>query len=528
MIFFNVVSADHFYYPPRSAQDIAFLVPDNWDDFGQFATWFDLWYVDENSNDHKIGGTKIGQYGMGQGHRAGETDSTSLIRSPTLPNHFSALSPDQFFSVGQDNSFYENLKKLPAVTRVSILQGLCDFAYDLSLLERALSETVTTRSLLRSVTKETVRGQYARLAQGRHIDFSYGFTFREQLSSSVFNLNFDVRPGTRPPTNMHVLIGENGVGKTTVLQRMTAALTDGITSAANGYRFTFEAIDDDNLIEFSQLVSVAFSAFDPFVPPPNPAEYGETRYDYIGLKKLDRGGNYSTKTSEDLARDFYESLMICARGQRLERWRRITNILQENFFASTRVRELFIWEENFGVSDVDLESHTIKIFDEMSSGHKIVLLTLTRLVELVAESTIVLIDEPESHLHPPFLSSFLRAITELVNERNGVAIVATHSPVVLQEVPRSCVWRLVRFGDHKTAFRPNFETFAENVGILTNDIFSLESVESGYKKLIKDSINQSSTYESVQKTFNYQIGAEGRAFIRTILPRKSEPSTNDQ
>ena len=39
------------------------------------------------------------------------------------------------------------------------------------------------------------------------------------------------------------------------------------------------------------------------------------------------------------------------------------------------------------------------IFKRLSSGHKIVLLTITRLVEVVEEKTLVLIDEPEAHLH---------------------------------------------------------------------------------------------------------------------------------
>jgi len=79
------------------------------------------------------------------------------------------------------------------------------------------------------------------------------------------------------------------------------------------------------------------------------------------------------------------------------------------------------------------------LFKRMSSGHAIVLLTVTKLVETVEEKTLVLLDEPESHLHPPLLSAFTRALSDLLVNRNGVAIIATHSPVVLQEVPKSCV-----------------------------------------------------------------------------------------
>ncbi|MEN2590199.1 AAA family ATPase, partial [Acinetobacter baumannii] len=47
----------------------------------------------------------------------------------------------------------------------------------------------------------------------------------------------------------------------------------------------------------------------------------------------------------------------------------------------------------------------------MSSGHAIVLFTITRLVDVVGEKSLVLFDEPEVHLHPPLLSAFLRTLS---------------------------------------------------------------------------------------------------------------------
>ena len=78
----------------------------------------------------------------------------------------------------------------------------------------------------------------------------------------------------------------------------------------------------------------------------------------------------------------------------------------------------------------------------MSSGHKIILLTVVNLVNFVEEKTLVIMDEPEEHLHPPLVSAFIRALSELMSYRNGVAIIATHSPVIVQEVPRRCVWKI--------------------------------------------------------------------------------------
>ena len=122
------------------------------------------------------------------------------------------------------------------------------------------------------------------------------------------------------------------------------------------------------------------------------------------------------------------------------------------------------------VDDDTLKALARKLFGNLSSGHKIVLLTITRLVETVEERTLVLLDEPEAHLHPPLLSAFVRALSDLLVNRNGVAIIATHSPVVLQEVPASCAWKIRRTGQAFPAERPDIETFGENVGVLTREV----------------------------------------------------------
>lgn len=40
------------------------------------------------------------------------------------------------------------------------------------------------------------------------------------------------------------------------------------------------------------------------------------------------------------------------------------------------------------------------------------LLSITKLVEFVEERSLVLMDEPEAHLHLPLLSAFVRALSD--------------------------------------------------------------------------------------------------------------------
>ena len=121
-----------------------------------------------------------------------------------------------------------------------------------------------------------------------------------------------------------------------------------------------------------------------------------------------------------------------------ERWLKAIDTLEsDENFASMELKNLAEYNDEM------LVSNARKCIKRMSSGHAVVLLTLTRLVATVEEKTLVLIDEPESHLHPPLLSAFIRALSDLLLDRNGLSIIATHSPVVLQEVPNDVFGKLI-------------------------------------------------------------------------------------
>lgn len=145
----------------------------------------------------------------------------------------------------------------------------------------------------------------------------------------------------------------------------------------------------------------------------------------------------------------------------------------------------------------------------------------------MAERTLVLLDEPEAHLHPPLLSASVRALSELLLHRNGVAIIATHSPVVLQEVPRSCVWKIQRSGDSASAKRPEIETFGENVGVLTREVFGLEVTDAGFHQLLEAAVANGNDFDAVLQKFGGQLGGEARALVRALIANPSQPGGHE-
>lgn len=260
---------------------------------------------------------------------------------------------------------------------------------------------------------------------------------------------------------------------------------------------------------FTNLITVAFSAFDPFQSAAIAKDVSsDIRHTYIGLRKNVLAAEQGElKNYDDLSGEFLESFTRCTSQPRLRRWRDAIEILESDpLFRDADLSRLVQYHNSGEVESID------QLFRSLSSGHKIVLLTITRLVEFVDDRTLVLFDEPESHLHPPLLASFLRVISDLLMLRNGAAIIATHSPVVLQEVPKTCVWILLRSGPVVVGERPSLETFGENVSVLTREVFGLEVTQSGFHKMISTALNANrGSYEKTVEEFNGQLGTEARA-----------------
>lgn len=510
---FNVADAPRWV--PSTARNKGFLVNDSWDDWGRYGTLFSLIVFDDESVKHEIGYVKIGQFQMPQG-----------LRRPAIPHIFVKLS-DEYFSLGQDRSYYETLSKISERTRISVLDGLHDLVADESRWRRACHEDVTKISLLRSVTPKSVEGQFRRLLNGlprlTEFKFNYSPPGASASEGSPYILTFDVKPETHPPTNLHVLIGRNGVGKSRILNLMTLALV-GEPSINREYGEFSSDLSDGSSSQFANLVSVSFSAFDDFrLLPEKKDKTDGIQYSYIGLRRTSVTGNGigRPKSADMLAKEFAQSVRVCLKSGRAIRWRKALQMLEADPVFRDSGAALLMER-----TTRKLRSKAISLFNNLSSGHKIVLLTMSRLVETVEEKTLVILDEPEAHLHPPLLAAFVRSLSALMIDRNGVAIIATHSPVILQEIPKTCVWVLQRLGDETRAERPQTETFGENVGVLTREVFRLEVSQSGFHRMLSEAADRHSSFEEVIEYFNNELGAEARAILRGLFAAKDTQDTD--
>ena len=108
---------------------------------------------------------------------------------------------------------------------------------------------------------------------------------------------------------------------------------------------------------------------------------------------------------------------------------------------------------------------------------------------------------------------------------NGVALIATHSPVILQEVPKSCVWRINRNGSEVTPSRLEIESFGATIGALTREVFGLEVRQSGFHKILADEVNKGLSYTAIKDRFSNELGDEALSLLRTLILLRDRDNT---
>lgn len=496
---------------PESAQGIGYLIRDNWNDWHKYWTQFFLVLFDATGLKIEAGSVKIACSQMSEGDPTGRT-------SEYLDAQFQELS-EAFFSLGQEENYYESLSEGGAAFAKEVLTALRDIAFDLTLLDRFEDADVMGESLLRGVSKASVRINLHDRAHGRvtRTPFKMRYSSGTEGGYSPLELDFSVQPESLPPSNVHVIIGRNGAGKTFLLRDIAAAMVAPATTGSK--------VEDvsRNALGFRRVVSISFSAFDPFfeLTPRKGLEYHYVGLHISGLRtlteKLVAEGTFSPDDPRQLNPNavlFHYYFRRARTGARALRWAACLQTLRSDpAFASAEVATLLGHIE---------QSEAFAIFSRFSSGHKVVLLSVMALVSLVEERTLVLIDEPEAHLHPPLLASLIRTLSNLLLNRNGAAVLATHSPLVLQEVPAGCTYKLVRSSRTREAFRPSFETFGESLSRLTSDVFGHEVVDSGFHMLIRTLAAGDETYDEILARFGGRLGAQARALLRLMAKDSNE------
>jgi ABC-type lipoprotein export system ATPase subunit len=482
------------------AEAFFYLEKDSWNDFG-FQTTYHLHVsgkLTEDGNPGLIGFVRI--------LRKGQTTS-DVIQLRT-----GRLDPlnENFCSMSNSLDYYGRIAQLPIKYRDRILVALRDLVIYPEIKEDFKSEPGFKKSLMRSTTLDDELFELAPLLISRdfhkllELDLSFEFSIPEMKKPLLFNFDSPKYGFNEKslPNRIAVIIGRNGSGKSTLLSRISRVVYASATNRHDRWLRQVGVISPPGL-GFPRVIFLSYSAFDAFNTPGIfksekesiilEMKNGLGRYVFCGIRDIvaeleetvplletddngklsrkdilaDRIENTKLKSIVNLAGEFVRNIRIIEQIDAEELLAKALNLLAEE----KSVRDLLPEKTFPDMTDKALE----RFFMQLSTGHKFVVHAVTSIIAYAAPRSILLFDEPESHLHPPILAALMKTIRHILGKRNAFMIAATHSSVVLQETLKQHVYVIRREGALMAASQPEIETFGENVGILTQLAFGLTS-----------------------------------------------------
>ncbi|OSA94590.1 AAA family ATPase [Clostridium niameyense] len=539
------------YYYEANEIGIVYLIYNHWDDYSYCTTFTAYYKCDKLKDAVELGTVKIGCISLESRVESAKSINgySSYSIKKLIPNEVFDKLPDDFFSLGQDIGYYKKVNSFFEDENTEYYDSMQDLAYNYNRFQNLYdeAESCLRNSLMRNLYVSNVE-QFNRITKGQAELTEYSFDFRYNEE----RIDINVIPNSLPPSNIHILIGRNGVGKTWLLHNIACKLLEnsGVSTTelekSKKYSISDKFFIDCPQNSFAGIIGLSFSVFDDALSIDilNPKDKEQIlidefrkKYKYIGsISKSQKDGKTKIKSVEDLANEFLEALSKISKSKNkvetyLDTCRNLNTdpmfydngfiTILESYFGNKKkdiTNALGVDEKGINVKKVD--EQVGKYFKRLSSGHMIIILSLTLLAESIHEKTIVLIDEPETHLHPPLLSTYIRTLSFLLLKKNAVAIIATHSPIVLQEVPKDCVNRIVRTGENMEFDRISLESFATNTDSLTREVFGFELVKTGFYRLIEKELDN--TFDESIKKFDGKVGFLGQILMQSLLNKKRE------
>lgn len=374
---------------------------------------------------------------------------------------------------------------------------------------------------------------------------SFVFSARIVAADNFYTLPFRFTPDAVFRSRISVLIGRNGVGKTLLLKAIIDGLHDHGRHEFNK-RF-MPAVRPSRVIVFSSVPS------DPF--PKSIGAWRGIDYEYFAVNSSydDRGDSLLAalvacrKTGElnvfgknrdqsrmDVVREALNSIGLWNGLHLPVRSQDKKNLLPgaieidgKSYFpmhrrlheqSSIRLIQQIDWSRAAVILDEEMEVR------RPSSGEYAMMRFATQAASAIEQGSLLLLDEPETHLHPNFVSNLMEILDNLLQSTGSIAIIATHSAYVVRETPRDGVNVLTLENRQISIDRPRMQTFGANIDSISQFVFGDTLISHRFQKTLSDWVEQTGRnlgLEGVIEEFGNKFNSESLSFIASCLSELS-------
>lgn len=350
-----------------------------------------------------------------------------------------------------------------------------------------------------------------------------------------------------------MLVGRNGSGKSTLLSKISrVAFASGADRRDSILRKVgeFEPLG----LGFPKIINISYSAFDSFQIPgiyiqekeQILKDMGEAkgRYIFCGIRDIRKELDSSINSMERDSRGKLTEEEILKDRQSFTNLKSIESLLEEVKVLVTFIKkrgklsillkvfnilskESSLYELVNNINSENIESKLPEMFINSSTGHKFVIHSITSIIAHADKRSLILFDEPETHLHPPLLAVLMSSIRYVLEKLDAFSIVATHSPVVVQETLSRHVKIIRRKGDITKVISPEIQSFGENLASITSHVFSLSTEVTDFHSELDEVVNSlrssinvpsdSVLTKIIEDLFDGEVSMQARAYIMSLL-----------
>jgi ABC-type cobalamin/Fe3+-siderophores transport system ATPase subunit len=331
------------------------------------------------------------------------------------------------------------------------------------------------------------------------------------------------------PKRFAVVIGKNGVGKSQTIGRIADAAmrgTDALTDQ-NGERPSF------NRILAFYPSAVAGDAF--------PGERrGRSKVWYRRFSLGGAGYGRRRQTTADLIVELARNTEHIGETSRFQIF---ANAIKAIDFADELALVMRDFEDPvFPISklirggeeqlvdrfgSVDPRAEVVRLVAGRTFGLSSGELSFVRFAALaslhIENSSLLLFDEPETHLHPAFISQFVSLLDNLLQQTGSAAIIATHSVYFVREAFEDQV-HVLRSGPEReiTVEPPVLRTFGADVGTISWFVFG-EDEPSRLAQSVEERIAaDASSWEEVEADYKEELSLDLLGEIRANIEDSGE------
>ena len=467
------------------------MVVDRWDDYG-VESRFELYYYESKEVRTHIGPLKI----INTQREYTDIEHQKYHVRNLMEDCFHSLGENEFCSIGQTQEYYDNLKQIFPKKYLSILWALKDCAI-FSFIEDNFEKHPFFHSLIRDNSVERILRKEKYLIDNRKISscyrFSYEFSPKYADAPIHIEFTFDIKSAFQQ--RVFAIIGENGVGKTQLITTLPIDLAKGR-----------EELFAPQVPLYSKIIAVSTSLYDSFDVPKNSLGFN---YVYCGLA-FGKRDKKTILAPKELKLKLLEATKVINGRERAESLKNILSPL----YSEDIISALFtIQDEKLKINQTRL----VEIVEYMSSGESSLLFIFCNIVANIRYDSLILFDEPETHLHPNAITSLMSSIYQLLDEYQSFAIMVTHSPLIIREMRSTGVRIMDRINNLPVIRSINMESLGANVSALVEEIFENKDIPKYFKTKIDELIRLGMSYTeliSVLESRNIELGIGLKMYIQ--------------